>query len=367
MRHLTIISVIILLFTGCNNNTSKQNAEKGTEQNIISSENYEQEISIMFGGDLMFHMPQISAAYSCENGYDFSKCFQYIQDNWKGCDAVIFNLETTLSDSDYSGYPQFAAPKEVAHNLKDCGVTHLVLANNHTCDKHAKGIRKTINYLSEVGIETAGCYLDSNEWAQNTPLFIKKDSFNIALLNYTYGTNGLPVPKGMVVPQLDTIQIANDIEKAKSLSATNIITFLHWGNEYQNSPCDEQIELAQWLHNNGVDIVIGSHPHVIQRTETLTDGITVYSLGNFISNQRNRHTNGGLLVKLNLTHNTKTGESNWNITHFPHFVYKAPLGDSPRYYCVPENLIDSVIKEAPQRKEAEIFFTDTKNILECNK
>ncbi len=325
--------------------------------------NTESEVSIMLGGDVMFHQPQIDAARGEDGVYDFSGSFRYIQDSWSDCDAVIFNLETTLSEGNYSGYPQFATPKEVAQNLRNCGVTHLMLANNHTCDKYANGIRNTIKFVEEAGIETAGSYVDSVMWRQKTPLYIKRDGMKIAVLNYTYGTNGIPTPKGMVVPKLDTTQMAKDIRLAKRESATNIIAFLHWGNEYQSNPSTAQKQLAKWLHDSGVDIIVGSHPHVIQPTHIDSTKVTIYSLGNLISNQRKRYTNGGLLIKLDIVHDIRSGKSNYKITHLPHFVYKAPLGDSPRYYCIPENMVDSIITEPAQRKEARVFFEDSKRLL----
>ncbi len=361
LSKITISTTLSLLLLVCSNGHTEK---LESEDNYVAPPNYEHEISIMFGGDVMFHQPQIDAALDGANGYNFTKTFQYIQDSWQGCDAVIFNLETTLSDKNYSGYPQFAAPKEVARDLKECGVTHLMLANNHVCDKHFTGIEKTAKYLAEAGIESAGCYVDSAALKLNSPLRIKKEGFDIAVFNYTYGTNGIDVPNGAIVPHLDTALIAKDIARAKQDSVTNIVVFAHWGNEYQSQPCKEQTQLAQWLHDKGVDIVIGSHPHVIQPTYVDSCGVTVYSLGNLVSNQRKRYTNGGLLVKLDMVRNSQSGECSYKLTHHPHFVYKAPLGDTPRYYCTPEILIDSIVKESAQRAEAELFFSDTKTLLQ---
>ncbi len=330
---------------------------------ILSLPNHEATISIMFGGDVMFHTPQISAMSDGRGGRDVTGTFRYIRESWRGCDVVIFNLETTLSKDQYSGYPMFAAPSEVAQNLSDCGVTHLALANNHICDKSAQGIRNTLQYIAQAEIQSVGCYADSVSWLRQTPLFIMRDGFKIALLNYTYGTNGMPTPRGMVVPKLDTTQIARDIARAKAADATNIILFAHWGYEYHSQPSAEQISLAEWLHGCGVDIVVGSHPHVIQPTHVDSLGVTIYSLGNLISNQRKRYTNGGLLVRLDITHNILSGHCDYQITHLPHFVYKAPLGDSPRYNCVPHTLVDSLIPDAQQRLDAKLFFEDTQRLL----
>ncbi|MFI3280982.1 MAG: CapA family protein [Rikenellaceae bacterium] len=343
--------------------TSCINRGEKLQEAAIEPVNSECEISIMFGGDVMLHQPQIDAARNGEGGYSIAKSLLYIKDSWAMCDAVVFNLETTLSDKNYSGYPLFAAPREVTQDLQACGVTHVMLANNHICDRGAQGIRNTLRYVEEASLESAGCYVDSLDLEKRVPIFIKKEGFNIALLNYTYGTNGMPIPTGMIVPLLDTTLIAKDIAQAKEASATNIITFVHWGNEYQSHPSIEQKRLAAWLRAKGVDIVVGSHPHVIQPTQVDSTGATIYSLGNLISNQRKHYTNGGLLVKLDIVRDTCNNLSSYEITHLPHFVYKAPLGDHPRYYCTPHTLVDSIIVEAAQRAEAEQFFSDTEALL----
>lgn len=360
VRFALLIGSIFVAISCCG--SAKPSAQEPVE--TIVEQDSTCEISIMLGGDVMFHQPQITAALGSEGKYDFTKTFQYIKTQWSDCDAVIFNLETTLAEGNYSGYPQFAAPKEVAYNLKECGVTHIMQANNHICDKYSKGIITTAKHLKEAGLESAGCYIDSVAWRQNSPLWIEKEGFKIALLNYTYGTNGIPVPKGIIVPHIDTTAIRRDIERAQAGDATNIITFMHWGYEYHTSPSAEQTKLAQWLHTNGVDIVVGSHPHVIQPSHADSTHITIYSMGNLVSNQRKRHTNGGMLVRLDIERDTILNKCRYTLEHLPHFVYKAPLGDSPRYYCTPENLIDSVIvDDISQRGEARQFFNDTRSIL----
>lgn len=319
-----------------------------------------QEITIIFGGDVMMHTPQISAAKDSLGKYDFNNSFMYIKDYWKDADAVILNLETTLTDSCFSGYPTFASPYSIAQNLKDNGVTHFVTANNHTCDQHGKGIDKTIDFLDNINIWHTGSFKDSIQWRTLSPLYIKKDSFNIALLNYTYGTNGIRIPKGKVVQLIDTTQISIDIFKAKQDNATNIIVFLHWGEEYARHASKEQILLASWLREKGVDIIIGSHPHVVQRAECDSSGVIVYSLGNFISNQRKRYSNGGINTKLTLSrYNNKT---KYYLSYRSYYVHKTDI--TPRYFCVDESTASKVIINSWDQRTAKEFFDDTRKIME---
>ena len=181
----------------------------------------------------------------------------------------------------------------------------LTTNNNHSCDKGPQGIKQTLYYLDSLEIPHAGTYTDTAFWLTQTPLYIRHGSFKIALLSYTYGTNGIPVSDGQVVSMIDTFTMARQISKAWLDSATNIIAVVHWGIEYEITPNKEQEKIAAFLHRQGADIVIGSHPHVVQPLEYILDGrdtcgITVYSLGNFISNQSKRYTNGGIGVQLQL-------------------------------------------------------------------
>ncbi|MFI3314998.1 MAG: CapA family protein [Rikenellaceae bacterium] len=323
-----------------------------------------EQLHMVFVGDVMTHMPQIygAAVDTIANSYNFEECFRYVAPHWREADVVIANLETTLDDKNYSGYPRFAAPYSLADALKNSGVTHLMLANNHTCDKGREGIIRTTSHLEKIGVPYAGAYRDSAQWREESPLFIKKGSFNVAVLNYTYGTNGLPVPKGQVVPLIDTLAIKKDIEKAYANKATNIIAFLHWGNEYQRDEDESQRELSEWFNRNGVKIIIGSHPHVVQPIECDSTHLTVYSLGNFISNQRDRYRNGGINIHLNLT----KVEDNTTLSTSYKSYYVHKRSKSPRYFCVDSLAADSIITDREEKNRAKIFFDDTRDHLSSN-
>lgn len=297
-------------------------------------------ISLFFFGDIMQHSPQITGAWDDTlKDYNYLPCFHHIAPYWQQADYVIANLETTLSYKNFSGYPQFCAPWQLVRDLKKCGVDILTTNNNHSCDKGASGIRQTICYLDSLLIPHTGTFTDTNSWLSSTPLYIRQGQFKIALLSYTYGTNGIPVTNGQVVSMIDTFTISRQIEKARLDTATNIVVVVHWGEEYFTTPNTAQKKLAGWLHQNGADIIIGSHPHVVQPLEYVSDGkdtcgITVYSLGNFVSNQSQRYTNGGIGVYLSLVR--QKGVTTYKMKYLSSYVHRPIENQKRRYYVIPE-------------------------------
>lgn len=266
------------------------------------------ELSFLFIGDIMQHEPQISSAWDNKTKtYSFDHCFQYVKDVYEIADVTVANLEFTFGGKPYRGYPQFSAPDEVGHAIKNAGIDVLVLANNHTCDRGKKGIIRTIYVVDSLEILRTGSFLDAEDRERNNPLIIERNGIRIALLNYSYGFNGLPVPSPTIVNEIDTALIRKDIKHAKSFDPDEIIVYYHWGNEYERVQNKQQVALAELCFNNGARIVIGSHPHVLQpmhRYKHLdnpeVEVAAVYSLGNYISNQRQRYCDGGAMLYLKL-------------------------------------------------------------------
>ena len=200
-------------------------------------------------------------------------------------DISIANFEVTLAGPPYTGYPQFSSPVDIAVACRNAGIDYLVTANNHAADRGKKGITGTINRLDSVGIPHTGTFLNSACRDSLSPLMIYKNRTSIALLNYTFSTNGIIVPEPVIVNMLDKELITKDVNKAKDKKADIIILFLHWGTEYDTIPSRSQTDLAKYFQSIGVDLVIGSHPHVLQKM-TLTknevsgnENVIVYSLG----------------------------------------------------------------------------------------
>ena len=302
-------------------------------------------VRIIAAGDAMCHSPQITyAKKSTAEGYDFSGCFQYLTDILAKGDLNIVNLETTLAGSPYSGYPQFCAPDEFASALKTAGFNFFLLANNHCADKGSKGLTATIEKLQNLQIPSAGTYLNEDDRQERYPVIMEIKGIKLAMLNYTYGTNGLTVSDPLSINMLnDTLQILKDLETAKNQQPDLIIAFLHWGTEYQQEANQKQKEQAKFFFQNGTDVIVGSHPHVIQsmeyfsydQTDTAKKKLVYWSLGNFISNQRNEHTDGGIMASFTVTKNKNTNEIQIETpTAIPYWVYRNTTLP-PGYFVLP--------------------------------
>lgn len=256
-------------------------------------------VSLLFVGDVMQHDSQISAAFDpISKSYDYGACFQYVKPVVRSADIAFANLEVTLAGPPYKGYPQFSAPDELAKGLKDTGFDVLVTANNHCVDRGRKGLERTIDVLDTLGIPHTGTFKDAAAREVQYPLIVEKKGFRFSLLNYTYGTNGIPVTTPNIVNLIDTLQIRKDLFKAKLQQTDAVIVFMHWGAEYQDAPNRAQKELAQFCFNNGATLVVGAHPHVLQPMQWNKEKnqLVAYSLGNFVSGQQSRYRDGGAML-----------------------------------------------------------------------
>lgn len=253
---------------------------------------------LLFVGDVMQHLPQVQAARQPDGSFDYTEVFADVAPYFAAADLAVANLETTLTDTDdYAGYPCFRSPIALAAALRTAGIDLCALANNHCCDAGARGIRITTKALSELGLLHTGVFADSIARATTHPLVVERNGIRFALLNYTESTNGIPTPRGTWVNRIDTAAMRTDLQRACATADCTVV-IIHWGNEYQREPSREQRRLAQFLRRHGADLVVGSHPHVVQPFEVDSTGGVFYSLGNFVSNQRRRHTDGGLMARL---------------------------------------------------------------------
>ncbi|MGC3948782.1 MAG: CapA family protein [Chryseolinea sp.] len=327
-------------------------------------------ISILFGGDVMGHDSQIASAYESKlNQYDYSSCFRFVTPIIEAPDLAIANLEVTLAGPPYQGYPQFSSPDALAIQLKSSGFDALVTANNHCIDRGKKGLERTIARLDSLNMPHTGTFVDSISRATQTPLMIHKNGFYLALLNYTYGTNGIPIPKGSVVNQLDTAIMHRDIEVAKALKPDAIIVFTHWGTEYQSLPEKRQIDLTEFCFRHGVTLVIGAHPHVIQPMEWRKEKnqFVAYSLGNFVSGQRKRYTDGGAMAYIELEkvlYGTDSSATRiQNAEYYLQWVYRT-VDAQKDYYVIPVIPADlsgpSFIKDAASAAAYKTFIQDSR-------
>lgn len=318
-----------------------------------------QQVKLLFVGDAMQHQAQLDEAKRLGNGdYDYSGCFYLISDSIKKADYAVCNLEVPLGGgTDYSGYPCFSAPDSYALALKEAGFDLFLTANNHCLDRRDKGARRTLDALDSLNIDHIGTYRNLEERDSLVPLIKDINGFKIAFLNYTYGTNGILPKEGMEVALIDTIRIKQEIQKARDLNAEIIVANMHWGIEYVLLENNIQRNLASFLADNGVDLIIGTHPHVVQPMKVEfnekedKDILTVYSLGNFISNMKTADTRGGALVWVTLKRDEK-GKAVFDKAEYE-LIFAAKPDADHNFRVIPAWIEDSV--PPIQRQHWEIF------------
>lgn len=309
-------------------------------------------LTLLFAGDIMQHKPQVTSALQPDGTYDYTECFRFINQEFAAADVVVANFETTLAGKPYTGYPTFSSPDELLRDCKRAGIDVFLTANNHMCDKRRKGIERTLTMMDSLGVAHLGSYKDSTERQRLHPLLLEKNGFRIAMLNYTYGTNGIPVPSPNVVNLIDTAQIARDIRQAQAMAPDAIIAFVHWGVEYTITPVQSQVDLADWLLRKGVTHVIGGHPHVVEPIEVRQDEdgekhVVAYSLGNLVSNQSDRYTYGGMLVKMELEKDSVARMADCSYSLY--FVSRPAVSGEKPYRIYPVATPDSLLKPAEIR------------------
>jgi poly-gamma-glutamate synthesis protein (capsule biosynthesis protein) len=306
----------------------------------LTSFTQEAEIKLLFMGDVMGHGPQIKAAYNSQTKtYDYASCFQYVKPIIESYDFAIANLEVTLGTKPYAGYPRFSSPPALASALQQAGIDVLATANNHSCDRGKKGVEKTLDILDSLHIKHLGTYRTGAEKLHNYPLILEKNGIKIGLLNYTYGTNGLAIYEPNVVNLLDKQIILKDIELIQRKKTDVLIAFVHWGLEYKDLAVSEQKKWYDFFKENGISIVIGSHPHVVEpmlwNKGKDTDELVVYSLGNFISNQRKIRTDGGAMFELSLQRGENGKIVISSAAYLLSWVYKKVSQGDVDYFVLP--------------------------------
>lgn len=360
---LVLISLPILGFTIYNFHIESQTNIVSEEQEVLidlvedEPEEIEQiieepkitNINILAVGDIMFHSPQYKAAYNKEGQvYDFTSTFKYIKKYVEPADLAIGNFETVTAgeEAKFSGYPQFNTPEESLLALKNVGFDILSTANNHCLDRGKKGIISTIDNITKYEMKNIGTYKEPGD----NILVQDIEGIKIGFLSYTYGLNGLnsllaEEELAYMVNLIDEDKIKNDIEKAKNLDVDLIVVFIHWGYEYHREPSESQIQLGEKMVEWGANIILGSHPHVIQKSQIINkdgrDNFIIYSMGNFLSNQRketsgNPYTEDGIMINLEIEKNFALEETVIkNIQYIPTWVYKYRIDNKLNFEILP--------------------------------
>lgn len=289
-------------------------------------------------GDIMCHNTQYWDAYQKETDtYDFSYVFENVKDYIAAGDISIANIETSFAGKDrgYSNYPTFNSPDELARDVKTTGLDIITTAGNHCLDMGYSGLSRTIDVLKGNGFGQLGTYKSQEE---RDTIFVKDvKGVKIAFIDYTYGTNGIPVPSGKeyCVNLIDKDLIKKDIETAKKENVDMIVACMHWGDEYKTKANKEQEDLADFLFKNGVNVIIGNHPHVLEqmekRTVTLEDGTTqdgfvIYACGNFICDQNAENTRNSIILNLTITKHSDGKITIDKANYVPIYMYKGAPG-----------------------------------------
>ena len=301
---ILIIILIFILFLGYKMFIKKDNKEVKKENKVKVVEKKEKKdksMSLVMVGDVLTHDSVLADAKGSDGTYDFSNMFTYIKPIIKDYDLKYVNEESIIGDPSlgFSGYPGFNAPEAIGDNLVDLGFNLIGLANNHAMDKGEKSILNSNNYWKSKNVITAGTY-SSQEERDTIPTY-EKNGIKYAFLSYTTVTNA-KVPKPYLLNMYSDEIAKKDIDSIKD-KVDVIIVAMHWGEEYTNIPTNEELRIANYLSSIGVNLIIGTHPHVVQPIEYIDDTLVIYSLGNFISNQLVLGENPaiGLLLGLDIT------------------------------------------------------------------
>ncbi len=280
-------------------------------------------VTISFTGDVMQHGAQIDAALKKGGGknYNYENAFKYVAPLFRQADYMVANMEFTVGTKPYTGYPCFSAPPEIASAAKNAGIDLFLMANNHICDKNAGGLKKTLDAYENLDMPKIGAYRDKKQADTASVIMVELKGMKFAMFNYTYDTNGLPIPEPYYVNLQDSTEIKKHIRQAKAMGADIIIALPHWGIEYVLAPVAEQKQYAKMMFREGVNAIIGGHPHVPEEgyiyvkrqqgpmAKDSVENIVFYSMGNYISNMsRSGWTSTGMLITLSFTRDRGTGK-----------------------------------------------------------
>lgn len=270
-------------------------------------------VTLTATGDILMHNTVIASGLN-DNNYDFSNLYSPVKHLLEAADYASVNLESSLAGpaSGYTGYPLFNSPDNIARSLKESGFDLVVTANNHILDRGYTGALRTMDVLRETGLDTTGTFRSAEE----SKAYLIKDirGIKVGYLAYSYGTNGMAIPPGKeyFYNYLQKDRVIADIEALRP-RVDVLVLVLHWGVEYSPLPTAEQRELARLFFDQGADIILGSHPHVLQPLEIMhingKEKLVIYSMGNSMGDQNGLERNIGVIVSLQFTKKHKTGET----------------------------------------------------------
>jgi poly-gamma-glutamate synthesis protein (capsule biosynthesis protein) len=288
-------------------------------------------------GDIMCHSTQFNYARVGKDSFDFKPVFDSIRKYLRRSDFVAGNLETVIADSDknYAGYPVFNTPPDFLEGLKYAGFSHLIVANNHILDRGLKGLQSTLKKIRQYGFTYSGANIPND----SIRIFSIK-GIKFAFLSFTYFINN---PDKNLKKYIETITPRNIIEKisrAKKKGAEITIVYFHFGKEYERFPNAAQKQIARTAVKAGADLIIASHTHVVQPADFIRRGqdsvFVLYSMGNFLSNQRWRYSDGGVILNIRLIKNiSRDSVYIGKISFLPIWVFKGKINSKRQYLIYP--------------------------------
>ncbi len=299
--------------------------------------------SFLAVGDALIHKGVYEAARTGKKQFDFRPMFRLVKERVQAHDIAFYNQETILGGValGLSTYPCFNSPQEVGDGMLDAGFNLVSLANNHTLDRGEKAILASHEYWAgQDGVLTAGSYASQED--RETPRLVEVNGITCAFLAYTTLTNGLRAPKGKeyYLSVYDKEAVEEDVKRAREEKADVVVVSMHWGSEYVFTPGAQQKEIAGHLASLGVNLVVGHHPHVVQPVRMVKDTLVIYSLGNFISAQKELFKLIGLMVSLDVVKKERGKEKTISFENVTGTLLynprRSPLG---RYVVVPFDLM----------------------------
>ena len=358
---LIIVIILVLLLP-----TTHMGQKNTTKPSPIIKQNIVDKLSLIMVGDALIH-DEIYLDAKENNTYNFDKMFTYIKNVVSNYDLAYYNQETILGGTSLglSSYPAFNSPQEFGDSMIDAGFNLVSLATNHTLDRQEQAVINSRNYWnSKEDVLAVGSYNSFEE--RNAPQIRTKNNITYTMLNYTYGTNGIKVPNGkeylvniwpVTGTNPDTDQayqnykqtVSNDIALVKDKTDILIVA-MHWGTEYELTPNNYQKDMALFLAQEGVDIIIGTHPHVIQPIEWINNTLVIYSLGNFISAHEvlNMDNRIGLMTSIDITKTTNpnTKETTIDLDNLNNELIYTYYNNYKNFQVIPfTNLTDDYLKD----------------------
>ena len=370
-KFLLLPFVLLILIVTVKSKSIFNNYEKKIEKDSLVT------ISISAVGDLMCHSPKFDYARVSADSFNFNPEFDSIKPYLEKTDFLFGNLETVTAGKSfkYSGYPAFNSPDSFIRAIKASGFTMLITSNNHALDRGANGVLRTISVIKNSGLNYNGTFTSESD-RDSIRIFDLK-GIKVAFLAYTYGVNGNYIPKGKsyLINLIDTTLIKEDIISARKIGADIVLVYFHFGTQYKRTPDEFQKQIVDKTIQYGADIIIGSHPHVIEPAEffktnnaKLDTGFVAYSLGNFVSNQRWRYADAGMILKIFLSKNIRTDSIFINkVTYLPTWVFKGKINNKDEFNILPaqeafEQSCPSFLSDEDKRK-MEQAFDDTRETM----